>query len=936
MIAITALLFPLGLLASEKYITHRVKAYIAWFLLLEGAIMGIFLALDLILFFVFWELMLVPMYFLIQGWGSGRREFAAMKFFIYTAAGSAFLLASTLALAFIHKSDTGFLTFDFRVLAAWNGLSGTTEVVLFLGFLAAFAIKAPLFPFHTWLPLVHTEAPTAGSVVLAGVILKMGAYGLIRFSFELFPQAAVDLAPMLLVLAVIGIIYGAIVATMQTRHEARHRVLVGRAHGLRRARHLLAHDDRHRRRRVHDAQPPAHHRRAVPHHRHALRAPPHPRDQRVPRHLEVGAGARRHVPHRARSPASGCPGFSGFIGEFLSLLGTFIYDQPYAIVATFGVILAAVYSLWVFQRAFTGKPRGENAKMRDISVREFVVVAPLLALSLFLGLYPKPALDRIEPTVKAKIARLEQKTDYREPKPPTRREDRRAGRVEVILAVTATSPRRTSTGSRSRPSSRSVAPRCSSCWRVRCCAGAPRPRRSGYALAAAGIITAGVMLFWQWQRLRDHGPISTMTGMVRVDGFGVFLGVIIVSATALALLVAVSYMKREGLETPEYLALMLFSSLGMVAMTTANNLIVIFIALEILSIPLYVLAAFDRRRLSSQEAGIKYFVLGAFSSAIFLYGIALVYGATGTTLLDGTTANPGIFQFLAQNTLFEQGTLLAGIGLLARRPRVQGVGGSVPHVDARRLPGRAHARHRVHGRGHQGRGIRRPHPRVLHRVPALPHRLATGGVGARGAHARGRQHRHGAPDRHQADARVLVDRACGLRARRVPGRDSQGREAALFYLLVYSFMVLGSFAVVTALSLKGDADHTISSYRGLAFRHPVLGSLLVFFMLAQAGIPLTGGFIAKVEVFEAASAVNEYALVAIAAVATVVASFGYLRVALSAAYPDASEPTPTVALHRRFDVYLGLALLVAFGMTLALGVVPEPFVHWARDASFLF
>ena len=188
----------------------------AWFLLLEGAIMGIFLALDLIVFFVFWELMLVPMYFLILGWGSGQRAYAATKFFLYTAAGSALLLASSIALAFIHEADTGVLSFDFRVLAAWNGLSGTTEVLLFLGFMAAFAIKAPLFPFHTWLPLVHTEAPTAGSVVLAGVILKMGAYGLLRFSFELFPQASVDLAPLLFVLAVIGIIYGAIVAAMQT------------------------------------------------------------------------------------------------------------------------------------------------------------------------------------------------------------------------------------------------------------------------------------------------------------------------------------------------------------------------------------------------------------------------------------------------------------------------------------------------------------------------------------------------------------------------------------------------------------------------------------------------------------------------------------------------------------------------------------------------
>src|SRR4029079_5960432 len=160
--------------------------------------------------------MLVPMYFLILGWGHENRRYAATKFFLYTGAGSALLLASTLVLGFLHQADTGRLTFDFRELAAWNGLSGTAEVLLFIGFMAAFAIKAPLFPFHTWLPDVHTEAPTAGSVVLAGVIIKMGAFGFVRFSFELFPEASVDLAPLLLVLESIGILYGAIVAAMQT------------------------------------------------------------------------------------------------------------------------------------------------------------------------------------------------------------------------------------------------------------------------------------------------------------------------------------------------------------------------------------------------------------------------------------------------------------------------------------------------------------------------------------------------------------------------------------------------------------------------------------------------------------------------------------------------------------------------------------------------
>ncbi|HEX5585971.1 MAG TPA: NADH-quinone oxidoreductase subunit M [Acidimicrobiia bacterium] len=417
MIAVTALLFPIGLLASERYITHRVKAYVAWFLLLEGAIMGIFLALDLILFFVFWELMLVPMYFLILGWGSGQRAYAATKFFLYTAFGSAFLLASTLALGFIHQADTGVLSFDYRVLADWNGLSGPTEVLLFLGFMAAFAIKAPLFPFHTWLPLVHTEAPTAGSVVLAGVILKMGAYGLLRFSFELFPQASVDLAPIFLTLAVIGIIYGAIVAAMQTDlkrviaySSVAHMgfVVLGifsltvigidgavftmLSHPLTTGALFLVIGMLYERR--------------------------HTREISAFRGVWKSAPIMTAMFLIAMFAGIGLPGFSGFIGEFLSLMGTFVVERPFAIVATTGVVLAAVYSLWAFQRAFTGKPTGENAKMRDVTVREVIVVAPLLALSLFLGIYPKPALDRIEPSVRRAVADLEHKSDYREPDPP--------------------------------------------------------------------------------------------------------------------------------------------------------------------------------------------------------------------------------------------------------------------------------------------------------------------------------------------------------------------------------------------------------------------------------------------------------------------------------------------------------------------------------------
>ena len=341
--------------------------------------------------------------------------------------------------------------------------------------------------------------------------------------------------------------------------------------------------------------------------------------------------------------------------------------------------------------------------------------------------------------------------------------------------------------------------------------------------------------------------ITTMAGMVRVDGFGVYLGIIVVIATALALLVSVAYLRREQLEAPEYLALMLFSALGMVIMTTANNLIVVFLALEVLSIPLYVLAAFDRRRLSSQEAGIKYFVLGAFSSAIFLYGIALVYGATGTTSLTG------ISRFLAENTLFETGTLVAGFALL-----LVGLGFKVAAVPFHTWTPDVYQGAPTPITAFMASATKTAGFAALLRVflvafplyrtdwrPAVwvlaVLSLSVGSIGAA----------------LQTDVKRLLAYSSIAHAGYVlmgfDAATARGREASLFYLFVYTFMVVGSFAVVSVITMKGDDDHSIDGYRGLAFRRPVLGSLLIFFLLAQAGIPLTGGFIAKLEVFEAAS-----------------------------------------------------------------------------------
>lgn len=416
MVVLTALLIPIGLLASANI--ENVKAFTAWMLVLEASLIGVFVALDLVMFFVFFEVVLVPMYFLIAGWGHGNRRYAAMKFFIFTMAGSAFLFVGVLTLGYLYQRATGNITFDVATLTDWSSAEGSmassTARLLFLAFAVAFAVKIPLFPLHTWLPDAHTDAPTAGSVVLAGVMLKMGTYGFLRFAVPMFPQAAVDLAPLLLVLAVIGITYGAIVAAMQpnlkrivayssvahlgfvvlgtfafTRQGLQGGVFTMISHGLTTGALFLLVGMLYERRHTYE--------------------------------LTAYRGVWKAIPifgglFVATAFASiGLPGFSGFVGEFLALLGAFVTSRWYAVVAATGVILAAVYLLWAVQRAFTGEPDDENAAMPEISVRELCTVVPLLGLSLFLGFYPKPVLDRVEPSIGALVEHVERNSDYDEP-----------------------------------------------------------------------------------------------------------------------------------------------------------------------------------------------------------------------------------------------------------------------------------------------------------------------------------------------------------------------------------------------------------------------------------------------------------------------------------------------------------------------------------------
>ncbi|MFZ4514779.1 MAG: complex I subunit 4 family protein [Acidimicrobiia bacterium] len=414
MVVLTGLLFPIGLLASHKI--ESPKAFIVWMLILESAVMGVFLGLDLIVFFLFFEIVLVPMYFIIGKWGHGRRVYAALKFFVFTMAGSAFLFVGILAVAFLHQSATGTLTFDYVALAKWapNGLATATAAWLFFAFGVAFAVKVPLFPLHTWLPDAHTEAPTAGSVILAGVLLKMGTYGFLRFSLGLFPGASARFAWVFLVLATIGIIYGAVVATMQpdlkrliayssiahlgfvvlgifaiTVIGIEGGVFTMVSHGLTTGALFLLVGMLYDRR----------HTRLISAFRGIWKATP----------LLGGLFLI------AVFASIGLPGFSGFVGEFLALLGTFLVHRPYAIVSSVGVILAALYLLWAFQRSFTGVPDEATAAMPEINWRELACVVPLLALSFFLGVYPKPMLSRIEPSAACVVAHVEANSDYVQP-----------------------------------------------------------------------------------------------------------------------------------------------------------------------------------------------------------------------------------------------------------------------------------------------------------------------------------------------------------------------------------------------------------------------------------------------------------------------------------------------------------------------------------------
>ncbi len=414
---LTTFLSPVAVLCSYESIKHRAKEYYIFLLILETGMLGVFLALDFFLFYVFWEVMLVPMYFLIGVWGSDRRLYSAIKFFLYTLFGSVVMLLGILAVYFYAGARTGQYTFDVlelmkvayphTPLITVLGLSLSFQDLVWLAFALSFAIKVPMFPFHTWLPDAHTDAPTAGSVILAGVLLKMGTYGFLRFNLPLFPEASRHFVPLVFVLAIIAIIYGAMVCMVQpdmkrliAYSSVSHMgfVMLGMFafnlqgvqgsllqmvnHGLSTGGLFLVvgliYDRRHT------------------------------------RLISELGGLSRQMPIYAALFAiimlasMGLPGLNGFIGEFLILIGAFQVRWWWGALAVTGIILGAAYMLWLYQRTMFGEiTKEENRTLPDLDAREMATLLPIIALCFWIGLYPAPFLRAMETSVANVIQMVE-------------------------------------------------------------------------------------------------------------------------------------------------------------------------------------------------------------------------------------------------------------------------------------------------------------------------------------------------------------------------------------------------------------------------------------------------------------------------------------------------------------------------------------------------
>jgi NADH-quinone oxidoreductase subunit M len=406
LILLTTLMGVIAILSSWTAITERVKEYYICMLVLQTGMLGAFVTLDFLLFFLFWEVMLVPMYFLIGIWGGGRRLYSAIKFFLYTLVGSVVMLLGILAVYFYNASIPGnAVTFDITHFHTLS-MPFNTQKWIFLAFFLGFAVKVPMFPFHTWLPDAHTDAPTAASVILAAVLLKMGTYGFIRFSLPILPEASRYFVPLMVGLSIVGIIYGALVALAQSDWKR----LVAYSSVSHMAMVMLG---------MFALTPVGITGSIVQQINHGISTGALflivgiVYERRHTREISEYGGLSKVMPVFAAvflvmtMSSIGLPALNGFIGEVLILQGVFVVNKWWAAVAAIGIILGAAYMLWLYQRTMFGKvDNPANQSLPDLSGRELATFVPLIILAVWIGIYPSPFLRRLETSVGRVVARV--------------------------------------------------------------------------------------------------------------------------------------------------------------------------------------------------------------------------------------------------------------------------------------------------------------------------------------------------------------------------------------------------------------------------------------------------------------------------------------------------------------------------------------------------
>ena len=428
LVLLTTLMGVIAILSSWTAITERVKEYYIFMLVLQTGMIGAFIALDFLLFFVFWEVMLVPMYFLIGIWGSDNRLYSAIKFFLFTLVGSVVMLLGILAVYFYHHEVTGVYTFDITQFHELN-MPGDLQWWIFLAFFLGFAVKVPMFPFHTWLPDAHTDAPTAGSVILAAVLLKMGTYGFIRFSLPILPEATQAFVPWVAALSIIGIIYGALVAMAQ--HDWKRLVAYSSVSHMGMV--MLG---------MFALTPVGVTGSIVQQLNHGISTGALfllvgvVYERRHTREIAEYGGLSKIMPAYAAvflimtMSSIGLPTLNGFIGEVLILQGIFVVNKWWAAFAATGIVLGAAYMLWLYQRTMFGavdNPKNQN--LPDLSIREWATFVPLIILAVWIGLYPKSFIERLDTSVDRVMARVNSAYE------PVNAEDAGAGPPAALAAV---------------------------------------------------------------------------------------------------------------------------------------------------------------------------------------------------------------------------------------------------------------------------------------------------------------------------------------------------------------------------------------------------------------------------------------------------------------------------------------------------------------------